>query len=519
LHPEWRYLNAKWVDSKFNSGHRPKYCIKKSYSRRGTKRAVFAYQESGKITMPMTNEGKDRIKFGPFEADLLTHELWKNGLKLKLGGQPFEILATLLERPGELVTREQLRSKIWSADTFVDFNHGLNAAVNKLRECLNDSPDDPRYIETLPRRGYRFAAPIEKPVAELPVPRPTPLAPEVASSHNALHPLPSIPGLRSHLPYLLVSVTMLFFIVVFALLKVSKPEGEELRLKFERKGKTEAGAEVVRAPSIWHFDLTRASDANARTVVTSARDRNEAPQPSPDGKKLAFMSDRSGSLEIWTSNQDGSSLVKLTNLGSCGSPRWSPDGRWIVFDAKPTGRPAIYVVPAEGGSATGLVENESENMVPSWSMDGHWIYFASNRTGEDEVWKIPAQSGQAVQVTRRGGFAAIESYDGRTTYYAKTRLENPEIWQVPAQGGAETLVSPRLHPGIWANWAVTERGILFLSSEAGESHLLEFFEFATRAVQPIGALDQPSFWLSASRDGKSAWYTEGEQEVTNAALR
>jgi DNA-binding response OmpR family regulator len=95
---------------------------------------VFAYQESGKITVPMTNEDKDRVKFGPFEADLRTHELRKNGLKLKLGGQPFEILATLLGRPGELVTREHLRSKIWSADTFVDFNHGLS--LDTLRPCL-----------------------------------------------------------------------------------------------------------------------------------------------------------------------------------------------------------------------------------------------------------------------------------------------------------------------------------------------------------------------------------------------
>jgi DNA-binding winged helix-turn-helix (wHTH) protein len=110
----------------------------------------------------MTNASKDRVKFGLFEADLRTRELWKNGVKLKLGGQPFEILATLLERPGELVTREQLRTRIWSTDTFVDFNHGLNAAVNKLRECLGDSAEEPRYIETLPRRGYRFIARTEK---------------------------------------------------------------------------------------------------------------------------------------------------------------------------------------------------------------------------------------------------------------------------------------------------------------------------------------------------------------------
>src|ERR1700674_5365444 len=109
----------------------------------------------------MMRKGSDRARFGPFEVDLHTHELWKFGTRLKLVGQPFEILAVLLSKSGELVTREELRTRLWPADTFVDFNHGLNAAVNKLREALSDSADSPRYVETLPRRGYRFIASIE----------------------------------------------------------------------------------------------------------------------------------------------------------------------------------------------------------------------------------------------------------------------------------------------------------------------------------------------------------------------
>jgi len=109
----------------------------------------------------MTGNGSDRARFGPFEVDLHTHELWKFGTRMRLVGQPFETLAFLLSRPGELVTREELRTGLWPADTFVDFNHGLNAAVNKLREALSDSAESPRYIETLPRRGYRFIAKVE----------------------------------------------------------------------------------------------------------------------------------------------------------------------------------------------------------------------------------------------------------------------------------------------------------------------------------------------------------------------
>jgi hypothetical protein len=94
----------------------------------------------------MTSIYPQRVRFGPFEADLQTQELWKNRIKVKLGGQPFEILALLLNRPGQMVSREELQREIWAADTFVDFNHGLNAAVNKLRETLSDS------AEPLPRR-------------------------------------------------------------------------------------------------------------------------------------------------------------------------------------------------------------------------------------------------------------------------------------------------------------------------------------------------------------------------------
>lgn len=109
----------------------------------------------------MTGSGSDRARFGPFEVDLHTHEFWKFGTRLKLVGQPFAILAVLLSKPGELVTREELHRLLWPSDTFVDFNHGLNAAVNKLREALSDSAESPRYVETLPRRGYRFIAAIE----------------------------------------------------------------------------------------------------------------------------------------------------------------------------------------------------------------------------------------------------------------------------------------------------------------------------------------------------------------------
>src|SRR5262249_47430176 len=105
--------------------------------------------------------------FGVFEVDLRAGELRKNGVKIKLQEQPFQILAMLLEHPGEVVTREELQQKLWSNDTFVDFDNSLNKAINQIREAVGHSADNPRFVETMARRGYRFIAPVEETSREL----------------------------------------------------------------------------------------------------------------------------------------------------------------------------------------------------------------------------------------------------------------------------------------------------------------------------------------------------------------
>jgi DNA-binding winged helix-turn-helix (wHTH) protein len=137
-------------------------------------------------------------RFGVFELDLSAGELRKNGRKLRLQEQPFQILALLLERAGDVVTREELRQKLWAADTFVDFDHGLNTAVNKLRELLGDSASSPRFIETLARRGYRFIAPVQSETQSRAQPAPQPSAPAEQESQqkvdaSALHPDLDVP--------------------------------------------------------------------------------------------------------------------------------------------------------------------------------------------------------------------------------------------------------------------------------------------------------------------------------------
>ncbi len=146
------------------------------------------------MSLPQNNS--KLVRFGVFELDLTAGELRKNGVKLRLQGQPFQVLALLLERAGEVVSREELQQKLWPADTFVDFDHSLNTAINKVREVLGDSASSPRYVETLARRGYRFIAPVQqdkpRPLAESPVSvPPAPTQPATPALHPDLEvPIP-----------------------------------------------------------------------------------------------------------------------------------------------------------------------------------------------------------------------------------------------------------------------------------------------------------------------------------------
>jgi DNA-binding winged helix-turn-helix (wHTH) protein len=146
---------------------------------------------------------RHRVRFDRFDVDLDAGELRRDGDKLKLQEKPFQLLAVLVESHGQVITREELRSRLWPADTFVDFEHGLNTAVKKLRQALDDSAEEPRYVETLPRRGYRFLVPVEvdPDPAEAPPPAPPDLAPESAVA-AVPPPRPPRPWWRVHAAWL-----------------------------------------------------------------------------------------------------------------------------------------------------------------------------------------------------------------------------------------------------------------------------------------------------------------------------
>ncbi len=160
------------------------------------------------------------FRFGLYEADAAAGELRKNGRKLKLQEQPFRVLLLLLQRPGAIVTREEVRQALWPADTFVDFDHGLNTAVNKLRDALDDTAANPRFIETLARRGYRFIAPVEvvggEPAAAVPSAAETPSESSTNRSSLLTHPdeLPSASRGTVRLLFGLIQVMYLCFYVI-----------------------------------------------------------------------------------------------------------------------------------------------------------------------------------------------------------------------------------------------------------------------------------------------------------------
>lgn len=286
------------------------------------------------------------VRFGSFELDVRSGELCRGGERLKVPIQSIEILKALLERPGQLVTRDELRARLWPADTFVDFEHGLNAAVRRLREALGDSADTPQFIETLPRRGYRFIAPIEA-ALDLPIAGPVPPSrPDAAAA----------PRRRPALLLLLGgSLALLAGINIWIV----------------RHRSAIAGPEAPPARS---------------TPVTSFPGREEDPAISPDGDYVAFAwdGDTGGNLDVYVKLIDGGEPVRLTS-GSTDerAPAWSPDGKRIAFlRILDRDRAVVVIVPSFGGPEHRLESTLTTGEfwsfhAVSWTPDGRSILFAA----------------------------------------------------------------------------------------------------------------------------------------------
>jgi Tol biopolymer transport system component/predicted Ser/Thr protein kinase len=295
--------------------------------------------------------------------------------------------------------------------------------------------------------------------------------------------------------------------------------GEGLSPSVSRHGQRLAYSRFVEDRNIWRVAGPGTTDKATppASFIFSTRVEYQ-PEYSPDGKRIAFKSDRSGNHEIWVSNSEGLNPTQLTSFNGpdTGSPRWSPDGRWVVFDSLEHGHYDIYVISAEGGAPRRLTTEPSHDVRPSWSGDGHRIYFSSNRSGDWQVWKVPAEGGGAVQVTRKGGREAFESPDGQFLYY--TKFDTDGIWKLPVEGGEEIEL---LDQGQQGHWAVTSQGIWLHTRKAAEVSAITLYDFATGRLTDVAQLPKAkgySLGLTVSPDRKWILYSQLDRYESDLIL-
>jgi len=264
-----------------------------------------------------------------------------------------------------------------------------------------------------------------------------------------------------------------------------------------------AYARVVDDDDIWQFEV----GSGAKKLISStASDRIAA--FSPDTKRIAFCSMRSGKGRVWVSNAGGSSPVPLTNAKRfAGSPSWSPDGRWLAYDSQDAGPHwDIYVIEAAGGKPRRITNHPADDHVPSWSPDGKWIYFGSDRTGSQQIFRVPAAGGEPEQVTGNGGYTALVSPDGKTLYYNKIRAGTTPLFAKPLDGGPERQVLDAVQD---RDFCVTRDRIYYIGGpDSAGFYPLAFLDLTTGKTTQLTKIGG-RIWrgLSVSPDGKKFLYT------------
>jgi Tol biopolymer transport system component len=284
------------------------------------------------------------------------------------------------------------------------------------------------------------------------------------------------------------------------------------------------GARLVYARStadenIWRVDTTRAGGPGRASGILAMAStvRDFLGDLSPDGTRVAFVSQRSGTFEVWLANLDGSNALQLTEINSprvVAAPRWSPDGGLIAFQSSASGQFEVYTIPASGGTPRAIAPHSANDYVPSFSRDGRWIYFGSTRTGTYEVWKVPVSGGEAVQVTHDGGFLALESLDGQDLYYMKTPGA-PTVFRRPVHGDTPAT---RVFDGVsHGAFYVVDAGIYFVN-RAGSRSQLRFFDFGTEKTTIVADLGFSIALLTASRDGRLVLFGQMDSSFNDLML-
>ncbi len=369
--------------------------------------------------MPETGPGSI-IQFGIFAADLLAGELRRSGSKVRLQDQPFQVLTLLLERPGQLVTREELHARLWPADTFVDFDHGLNAAIKRLRDALGDSAENPRFVETLARRGYRFLVPVNRvPQQSISGPQPLPRAWQESTT-------PPQPRRRWRLPLAIAAVLL-------------------------------AGVSAG-----WHAGHRSAASIRFTERRLTANPENDpilSAAISPDGKYLAFAHRVGLMLRVVGTGE--THPVALPDSLKPSYVNWFPDGSHVLVTStpSPSEKPGLWNASVFGGSPVKLVDNGYHGAV---SPDGSKIVFLRGEYGREEIWQMQSDGQQARKALGEPGDnieSAVWSPDNRLIAFIRTVYihgwKEPEvslgICNPVSDKTNYILSSSRLHgPLVWA---------------------------------------------------------------------
>jgi Tol biopolymer transport system component/DNA-binding winged helix-turn-helix (wHTH) protein len=421
-------------------------------------------------------------RFGIFDLNLRTRELRKAGLRLRLQEQPFRVLAVLLERPGELISRDELKRRLWGEAEFGDFDQAINVAVKKLRRTLGDDADSPRFIETLPRRGYRFIAPVTTPgngTANVNAATDEPKGIATAA-HATRFP-------RQYGFVVLAGALALIAIVAsvisrprqhsfgvtsvgeFRLVPLTGALGFELQPQFSPDGKEIAYAWVSgkqETPDIYVKMLKDGSPV--RLIRAQDRVGHLLPAWSPDGHYIAcvrferppeFQPAGNESLaeqikkrmaarlaaSVYIAPAIGGEEKKLFDVGEISDLRWSPDGKWFLTSERSTaGEPfSLYRVSADGGGRHRLTfppANFNGDTFPAFAPDGKLIAFSRNfSSGGSDVFVMSAGGGEPRRITQDGehiGGIAF-SQDGHEVIFSSARGggERRVLWRIPISGG------------------------------------------------------------------------------------
>ena len=412
--------------------------------------------------MGTPSNGRQRLRFGLFEADLASGELYKHGRLIHVQEQPFRILAMLLERPGEVISREEVQKTLWPEGTFVDFDEGLDTALKKLRQALGDSPQNPVFVETIPRRGYRFIAPVHGAGngsvsnADQSV-----LPGEHNYSGNAQEANMAQPALaRSQLRRnVLLALASVAAIGVGAILfrALSPPPVPKVSriVQLTHSGRLDGWGGITTDGARLFFLEREGDHWNTMQAPVSGGESQPFPVPfhntrifdiSPDRSEflIAPFTQRSSGLPFWTMPVVGGAPRRLGNIAG-DDAAFSPDGTRIAYLTQN----GIYVCSRSGTDVKKLASLLNPSWELSWSPDGKVLRFrqAEDRTGNSSIWEVSAEGENLHPLfpgwhQPPGELGGHWSPNGRYYYFSACQEDACSVWVRPEKRGFPYFTKP-----------------------------------------------------------------------------